>query len=86
MYSSLTLYIYNIQYRDISQPHYRPEVPTGFQEVKVPRLRDNGPRMVVRLSALRTSHFYPQEILLVPIFVRGSVDPWAIVRPEGLCQ
>ena len=22
--------------------HYRPEVPRGFQEVKVPRLRDNG--------------------------------------------
>jgi len=21
----------------------RPEVPTGFEEVKVPRLRDNGP-------------------------------------------
>jgi len=26
-----------------NQPHYRPEVPRGFQEVKVPRLRDNGP-------------------------------------------
>ena len=23
--------------------HYRPDVPRGFQEVKVPRLRDNGP-------------------------------------------
>ena len=26
-----------------NQAHYRPEVPRGFQEVKVPRLRDNGP-------------------------------------------
>jgi len=26
-----------------NQSHYRPEVPRGFQEVKVPRLRDNGP-------------------------------------------
>jgi len=26
-----------------NQFHYRPEVPRGFQEVKVPRLRDNGP-------------------------------------------
>jgi len=26
-----------------NQSHYRPEVPSGFQEVKVPRLRDNGP-------------------------------------------
>ena len=27
----------------INQYHYRPEVPRGFQEVKVPRFRDNGP-------------------------------------------
>jgi len=26
-----------------NQSHYRPEVPRGFQEVKVPRLHDNGP-------------------------------------------
>jgi len=27
----------------LNQSHYRPEVPRGFQEVKFPRLRDNGP-------------------------------------------
>jgi len=32
------IYIYKV-----NQSHYRPEVPRGFQEVKVPRLRDNGP-------------------------------------------
>ena len=28
--------------KKVKQSHYRPEVPRGFQEVKVPRLRDNG--------------------------------------------
>jgi hypothetical protein len=28
--------------KKVNQSHYRPEVPRGFQEVKVPRLRDNG--------------------------------------------
>ena len=29
--------------KNVNQSHYRPEVPRGFQEVKVPRLRNNGP-------------------------------------------
>ena len=60
--------------KKIKQSRYRPEVPRGFQEVKVPKLRDNGrPRMVVRLPGLRTGRFYPREILLVLISVVGRV-------------
>ena len=42
----------------VNQSHYKPEVPRGFPEVKVPRLRDNGP-MAVNLPALSTGRFLP---------------------------
>jgi hypothetical protein len=66
----------------VNQSHYRPEVPRGFQEVKVPRLRDNGPGWWSG-QPYAPATFYPQEILLVLISVRGLVNPRAIMRSEG---
>ena len=76
----------SVDCKKVNQSHYRPEVPRGFQEVKVPRLRDNGPGWWWDFQPCAPAAFYPQEILLVLISVRGWVDPRAIVRSEGLCQ
>jgi hypothetical protein len=41
---------------------------------------------VARLSSLCTGHLYPQKIALIPISVRGLVNPRTIVQTEGLSQ
>jgi hypothetical protein len=40
--------------------------------------------MAARLSALRAGRFLPPGRFLVLVFVKGQVDPTAIVRLEGL--
>jgi len=57
--------------KKIKQSHYGPEVPRGFQGVKVRRLRDNGTGWWLGCQPYAPAAFYPQEILLVLISVRG---------------
>ena len=60
--------------------------PRGLQEAETPRYQDSRYMKVVRLSAIRTGHLCPEEIFVVLVSVSGSVEPRAVVRPEGLCQ
>jgi len=66
------------------KPSKVPDRPLGLQEVEASRISRQGGKIVSRTHRPPLSP--PQAILLVLISVRSRVDPWAIVRPEGLSQ
>ena len=75
------LQLFKNEVKKVKQSRYRPGVAQrvpGCSQITWQRHR-----MVVRLSALSTGRLYLQEILLVLIYVRGWVDPRAIVWSEG---
>jgi hypothetical protein len=73
-------------FKKVKQSHYMP-----WHALRVPG--EWGSQMCNRVgtwrrlrSALRIGRLYPHELFLVPISVRGRVDPKTVVRPEELCQ
>ena len=70
----------------VKQFHYMPGQTLRVPGGEAPRFQESRHMKVVRLSALGTGRLYPQEVFLVLISVRGWVNPWAIVPPEGLCK
>ena len=79
-YQKITMGYYDVRITSwnikVHQSHYRPEVPRGFQEVKVPRLCDKGPGWWLGCQPCAPAAFYPQELLLVLISIRGC-------QPQG---
>ena len=54
--------------------------PEGSRRFRLPDFHDILHMKVLKLSASRAGHLYLQEMFLVLIFTKGSVDPRAMVR------
>jgi hypothetical protein len=70
----------NALYNKVKLSLYR---PWRSLRLGLPHFQTFGSQMATRLSALRSGRFLPPRRFLVLIFVRGWVDPRAIVRLEG---
>ena len=64
------IYIYKV-----NQSHYRPEVARGFQEVKVPRLRDSGPGWWEGCQPYAPAAFTPRKFSWYSFLLEAESSP-----------
>ena len=75
MYIDEYFFLDDYYIKKYSNPITSLDRPGGFQEFEAPRFQDNRHMKVIRLSALRTGRFYPQEIFPVLISVKAESTP-----------
>jgi len=59
----------------VKQSHYKPEVPRGFHEVKVPRLHDNGSGWWLGCQPYAPATFTPRKYSLYSILLAAESTP-----------
>ena len=60
MYIYMCVYVYTYICK-VNEYHYRPEVPRGFQDVRVPRLRDSVPGWWLGCQPYAPAAFTPRK-------------------------
>jgi len=59
----------------VNQSRYRPEEPRGFQEVKFPRLRDNGPECLQGCQPYATATFTHTKYSWYTFLLEAELTP-----------
>jgi len=61
--------------KKVNESHYRPEMPREFQEVKVPRLCDNGPGWWQGCQTYAPAAFTPRKYSWYSFLLEAELTP-----------
>ena len=75
--ASPTCFGLSVIFRDkkVNQSHYRPEWPTGFQEVKAPRFHDNGTGRWQGCQPYAPATFTPRKYSWYSFLLEAELTP-----------